>query len=95
MINTNIQRSNSNHTLASQAKGHEFDPRLPLLKRRSLIITKLTDNQERFSFIKKKYFQLFFSTPIHFTGGKLYICIEMFHECFTQHNTSIWRPSNH
>lgn len=30
MINTNIQRSNSNHALASQAEGHEFEPRLPL-----------------------------------------------------------------
>ena len=50
MIIRNLKSTNS----ASQAEGHEFEPRLPLKRRHSLIIMLLTDNRECF-FMKTNY----------------------------------------
>lgn len=49
MINTNIQRSNSNHALASQAEGHGFEPRLPLT-----LFKVLPEKGNTFIFIPQK-----------------------------------------
>lgn len=95
MIIANTQTNKTNRAIASQAEGHEFEPRLPLLRKHSLIIKQITDNQECFFFYKIRNFHLFSFPPIHFTKGKLYICIEMFHKCFTLNNVSVWQPSNH
>ena len=46
MIIANIQTNKTNRAIASQAEGHEFEPRLPLKRRHSLIIMLLTDNRE-------------------------------------------------
>ena len=54
MIITNIQINKKNQAIASQAEGHEFEPRLPLKRRHSLIIMLLTDNRECF-FVKTNY----------------------------------------
>lgn len=42
----NYQLNNQKKTSASQAEGHEFEPRLPLLKRHCLITMQLANNQE-------------------------------------------------
>ena len=54
MIITDIQTNKKDQTIASQAEGHEFEPRLPLKRRHSLIIMLLTDNRECF-FMKTNY----------------------------------------
>ena len=52
MIIRNLKSINS----ASQAEGHEFEPRLPLLRKHSLIIKLLTDNRECFFFARNKLY---------------------------------------